>query len=387
MTPRIPFNRPVAVGNELRYIGEALAGGHLSGEGPFAHRCQDLLHTFFAPGKVLLTPSCTHALELAALLLDIRPGDEVILPSFTFVSTANAFVLRGARPVFAEVRHDTLNLDAAQLAPLISPRTRAIVVVHYAGVACEMDSIAALAARHGIPLVEDNAHGLFGQYRGRWLGTFGALATLSFHETKNVTCGEGGALVVNDPALFPRAEIVREKGTDRSRFFRGEVDKYTWVDIGSSYLPSEVSAAMLLAQLEHWKCIQARRRALYHRYLSGLAEWARRAGALLPCLPPECEPAYHLFHLRLPTQAARNAFIRWLDERGVHAVFHYVPLHSSPMGRGFGYGEGDLPVTESASARLVRLPLFFDLSDDEQERAMAAATGFPAVKPASGKES
>lgn len=381
MTPRIPFNCPTAVGNEATYLAQALASGHISGDGAFTKRCQVLLESSLGAPRVLLTSSCTHALEMAALLLDLQPGDEVAVPSFTFVSTVNAFVLRGARPVFVDIRPDTLNLDEQQLERAISSRTRAIVVVHYAGIACEMDTISSIAARHGIPIVEDNAHGLFGRYRGRWLGTLGSLATLSFHETKNYTCGEGGALIINDPHLIARAEILREKGTNRSRFFRGEVDKYTWVDLGSSYLPSDLSAAMLLGQLEKQDDVQARRKEIFNRYMEGLSEWAHTSGVGLPQIPSDCTPAYHLFYLLLPDELTRDRFIEWLDGKGVHSVFHYVPLHSSPMGRRYGYANGDLPVTEAVAGRLVRLPFFFSLSPAQQDYVVEAARAFRVVGP------
>jgi dTDP-4-amino-4,6-dideoxygalactose transaminase len=377
MTPRVPFNHPTLIGNEAAYVAQALASGHISGDGAFTKRCHALLESTLGAPRVLLTSSCTHALEMAALLLDLQPGDEVVAPSFTFVSTVNAFVLRGARPVFVDIRSDTLNLDERQLERALSSRTRAIVVVHYAGIACEMDTISALAARHGIPIVEDNAHGLFGRYRGRWLGTLGSLATLSFHETKNYTCGEGGALVINDPHLIARAEVLREKGTNRSRFFRGEVDKYTWVDLGSSYLPSDLSAAMLLGQLEEQEHVQARRKELFNRYMEGLWEWAHTSGVGLPQIPSDCTPAYHLFYVRLPNEAMRSRFIKWLDSQGVHSVFHYVPLHTSPMGRRYGYAAGDLPITEAVSDQLVRLPFFFGLSRAQQDRVIQAAVSFP----------
>jgi dTDP-4-amino-4,6-dideoxygalactose transaminase len=279
--------------------------------------------------------------------------------------------------VFVDIRSDTLNLDERQLERALSPRTRAIVVVHYAGIACEMDTISALAAGYGIPIVEDNAHGLFGRYRGRWLGTLGSLATLSFHETKNYTCGEGGALVINDPHLVARAEVLREKGTNRSRFFRGEVDKYTWVDLGSSYLPSDLSAAMLLGQLEEQEHVQARRKELFDRYMEGLWDWAHTSGVGLPQIPSDCTPAYHLFYVRLPNEAMRSRFIKWLDSQGVHSVFHYVPLHTSPMGQRYGYAAGDLPITEAVSDQLARLPFFFGLSRAQQDRVIQAVVSFP----------
>jgi len=309
MSYRIPFNRPCLAGNEYRYIAEAIANGHASGDGPFTRKCHELLERELGVPRVLLTTSCTHALEMAALLLDCGPEDEVIVPSFTFVSTANAFALRGARLVFADVRPDTLNLDESRLEALITLRTKAIVVVHYAGVSCEMDSILAIASRHGVRVVEDNAHGLFARYRGEYTGTFGCLSTQSFHETKNFTCGEGGALVVNDAELLERALVIREKGTNRSRFFRGEVDRYTWVDLGSSYLPSDLLAAFLYAQLEARETIQEKRRRVWNRYYESLADWAESNDVKLPLIPPECEQANHMFYMLLPSFEHRDSLI------------------------------------------------------------------------------
>ena len=296
MSYAIPFNRPCLAGNEYMYIAEAIARGHASGDGPFTKRCHELLERELGVPEALLTTSCTHALEMAAILLDCGPGDEVILPSFTFVSTANAFVLRGAQVVFADIRPDTLNLDETQLEALITTRTKAIVPVHYAGVGCEMDVISDIAARHRVKIVEDNAHGLFARYRGKYTGTFGALATQSLHETKNVSCGEGGALLVNDPDLVERAQIIREKGTNRNQFFRGMVDKYTWVDLGSSYLPSDMLAAFLLAQLEGREQIQAKRRRVWEYYAKHLADWAAQRGVQMPVIPQHCEQAYHMMY-------------------------------------------------------------------------------------------
>lgn len=362
---RIPFNRPSFGDRERSYLADALGGDTVSGDGPYTRRCHALLEGELGVAKALLTTSCTHALELAALLLEVGPGDEVIVPSFTFVSTANAFALRGARPVFADIRPDTLNIDERLLERLITPRTRAIVVVHYAGVACEMDAILEIATRYGLAVVEDNAHGLFGAYKGKHLGTFGSLATQSFHETKNFTCGEGGALLINDPQFVERAEIIREKGTDRSRFFRGEVDKYSWVGLGSSYLPSDMLAAVLLAQLEAREQIQARRAHIFDIYQDQLAEWAATGGVALPHVPPDCQQSYHMFYLIMPSLKARQALIAHLKARGILAVFHYVPLHSSRTGRSFGSMPGDCPVTEHISERLLRLPFFTDLDDDD----------------------
>jgi dTDP-4-amino-4,6-dideoxygalactose transaminase len=362
----IPFNKPSIEGSELEYVRQAIANGHISGDGAFTRRASAALEQIIGAGKVLLTTSCTHALEMSAILLDLQPGDEVIVPAFTFVTGVNAFVLRGARPVFADIRPDTLNIDETGIERLMTPRTRAIVLVHYAGVACNMDAIMEIAQRRGISVVEDNAHGLFGEYKGRQLGTFGRLATQSFHETKNVSCGEGGALVINDASLIERAEIIREKGTDRSRFFRGQVDKYTWVDLGSSYLPSDMLAAYLLGQLEQAASIQEKRRAIWQRYRDELSNWASENGIALPSVPSECGQAFHMFYLLMPTLAARTSLLAWLRGRGVFAVFHYVPLNTTPMGQSLGGSSGQCPVAESASERLVRLPFFNSLSVEEQ---------------------
>jgi dTDP-4-amino-4,6-dideoxygalactose transaminase len=373
---RIPFNRVKLLGNELDYLAQAVAQGHVSGDGPFTHKCQDLLEQVLGVPKALLTTSCTHALEMAALLLDIKDGDEVIVPSFTFVSTVNAFVLHGARPVFIDIRPDTLNLNEAHLERLITPRTRAIIAVHYAGVGCEMDAIIGIARRHGVAVIEDNAHGLFGKYRQRYLGTYGSLATLSFHETKNFTCGEGGALLINDPDYVERAEIIREKGTNRSRFFRGQIDKYTWVDVGSSYLPSDVLAAFLFAQFEARDQIQIRRRAIWEYYQTSLQEWAVDQGVGLPFVPSHCEQPFHMFYLLMPSLQQRQGLIKSLNSQGIQSVFHYVPLHLSPMGQRFGGRPGDCPVTESVSDRLVRLPFYCGLTEEDQARVVKAIQTF-----------
>jgi dTDP-4-amino-4,6-dideoxygalactose transaminase len=326
--------------------------------------------------SALLTTSCTDALEMSAVLLDLQPGDEVIIPSFTFVSTVNAYVLRGAQPVFIDVRRDTLNLDERLLPDLITSHTRAVVPVHYAGVGCEMDVICEVAEAHGVTVIEDNAHGLFGSYRGRQLGSLGAMATQSFHETKNLTSGEGGALLISDRSYVERAEIIREKGTDRSRFLRGQVDKYTWVDIGSSHLPSDILAALLQAQLEDYKTIQVRREAVWQTYNAELESWAGENGIGLPFVPDHCEQPYHMFYMLLPTEQLRDCFIEHLRDRQVQAVFHYLPLHVSPMGQHFGGKPGDCPVTEDVSARLVRLPFYTDLTREDQERVIEAVTQF-----------
>ena len=371
-TQPIPFNSPGLIGKEKVYIAEALGSGHQSGNGSFTKRCQALLEETLDISKVLLTTSCTHALEMAAYLLDVQPGDEVIVPSFTFVTTINAFVIRGARPVFIDIRPDTLNMDEQQLEALISPRTKAIVPVHYAGIGCEMDTIMDIAKRRGVAVVEDNAHGLFGQYRGRPLGTFGSMATQSFHETKNFSCGEGGALLINDPGLIRRAEIIWEKGTNRSSFFRGEVDKYTWVDLGSSYLPADVLAAQLLAQLEAREAIQHTRRKIWETYARLLHDWAWIHNVELPTVPDHCQQAYHLFYLLLPSLEQRSALIDYLRAQKIHAVFHYLPLHLSPMGQKWGYRQGDYPVTETVSDRLLRLPFYNQLSVNDQRRVCEA---------------
>ena len=373
---RIPFNRPCLVGNELEYIAHAIQAGHASGDGAYTKQCHVLLEQTLNVPKVLLTTSGTHALEMCALLLDIHPGDEVIVPSFTFVSTVNAFVLHGACPVFIDVRADTLNMDEARLEQLMTPRTKAIVPVHYAGVACEMAAIMDIGKRFGVAIVEDNAHGLFGKYKGRYLGTFGCLAAQSFHETKNFTCGEGGALFINESQYVERAEVIREKGTNRSRFFRGQVDKYTWVDIGSSYLPSDILAAFLYAQLEAREKIQSRRRQIWEYYYAHLQGWAEQRGVRLPIVPAHCEQPYHMFYLLLPSLEERQALIAHLKEQGILAVFHYLPLHLSQMGQRFGGKPGDCPITEDVSDRLLRLPFYNGLTEDDQARVVEAICRF-----------
>jgi dTDP-4-amino-4,6-dideoxygalactose transaminase len=375
----IPFNRSSAQGAELEYISEALRIGQVAGDQAFSRKCQKLLEITVGCRRALVTTSCTHALEMGALLLDLREGDEVIVPAFTFVSTANAFVLRGAAPVFCDIRPDTLNLDETKLEALITPRTKAIVPVHYAGVGCEMDAIMDIANRHGISVIEDNAHGLFGKYKGRWLGAFGQMATQSFHETKNITCGEGGALLVNDPRFEERAEIIREKGTNRARFFRGQVDKYSWVDVGSSYVMSDVLAAFLYGQLEQWENIQVKRRAIWERYDEALGEWAEARGIRRPVVPEHCEQAYHMYYLLMPSLEERTGFIDHLAKNDIKAVFHYLPLHlssfaeSRQMGAWHRARKSECSVTEDVSDRLVRLPFFNSLRHDEQMRVIEAA--------------
>lgn len=372
----IPFNQPFAVGKEFEYIRQAIKNVHTCGDGPFTKKCHTLLEQTLGVSKALLTTSCTHALEMAALLLNLQPGDEVIFPSFTFVSTVNAFVLRGVYPVFCDIRPDTLNLDENKLEKLITPRTKVIVPVHYAGVGCEMDAIMELAGQHGIAVVEDNAHGLFGKYKGKYLGTFGCLATQSFHETKNFNCGEGGALLINDPQYIERAEVIREKGTNRSRFYRGQVDKYTWVDLGSSYLPSDMLAAYLYAQLEVQEQIQAKRQEIWEYYHKHLQDWAEKHDIRFPIVPDHCEQAYHMFYLLMPSLEKRQALIAHLKAQNIISAFHYLPLHLSEMGQKFGGKEGDCPVTEDVSDRLVRLPFYNDLTEADLTRVVAAIYEF-----------
>lgn len=377
---RIPFNRPTIVGKELYYISEAIHNGYSAGDAAFTKRCHAIFEETLGVKKALLTTSCTHALEMAALLLDFDDGDEVIVPSFTFVSTPNAFVLRGAKPVFIDVRPDTLNMDETQLESLITERTKAIVPVHYAGIGCEMEAILDVANRYNIAVVEDNAHGLYARYKGQYLGTFGEFATQSFHETKNFICGEGGALFINADEYIERAEIVREKGTNRSRYFRGQVDKYTWVDIGSSYLPSDMLAAFLYAQLESRTEIFAKRQRVWDTYHAGLQEWAGANQIQLPTVPKTCEQSYHMYYILLPSLAERQALIRHLADRSIQSVFHYLPLHISDMGMHFGGQHGDCPVTEDVSDRLLRLPFYNELSEDDQHFVIDSLLEFEAKR-------
>ena len=363
---KIPFNRADIGQHDIELLGESISAGHISGNGPFTKRAEEQITKTLGNERTLLTTSCTHALEMSALLLGLKPGDEVIVPAFTFVSTASAFMLYGAKPVFVDVRQDTLNIDLDQAEAAITPRTRAICVVHYGGVACEMDRLTKLAKDHNLILIEDNAHGLFAKYRGKYLGTFGALATQSFHETKNITCGEGGALVINDASLAERAEILREKGTDRTKFLRGQVDKYTWVDVGSSWVISDLLAAILFGQLSRADEIYTQRMNIWNRYHNELQTWAAKHDVTLPTVPEGCEHTGHVYHLRFQHGVQRDKFIEHLKQLGIYAVFHYQPLHLSTVGRTLGGQDGQFPVTESAGDCLVRLPLFNSLTSDEQ---------------------
>jgi dTDP-4-amino-4,6-dideoxygalactose transaminase len=366
----IPFNKPFVAGKELFYIAKAVTNGNIAGDGEFTRLCSRLLETRFEIPHVLLTPSCTAALEIAAMLCELRPGDEVIMPSFTFVSTANAAARLGARPVFVDIRPDTLNLDETQIESAITEKTRAIFPVHYAGVACQMDVITAIAHEYGLRVVEDAAQGVNACWRGQALGSIGHLGAFSFHETKNYICGEGGALCINEPVLLERSEIIRDKGTNRKQYFRGLVDKYTWVDLGSSYVPSEICSAFLYAQLEMMAAITHSRRSRFQFYLNELSSLEREGLLRLPKVPGDCQSNYHLFYILLPDQQVRDTLMVNLRRHGILSVFHYIPLHSSPMGRKYGYGEGDLPVTEDLSRRLLRLPLYHEISIDEQARVV-----------------
>ncbi len=370
MTDPIPFNKPFFVGNELEYIAQAVALGNIGADGLFTQKCSELLQRELRIDKVLMTPSCTAALEMAAMLCGFGPGDEVILPSFTFVSTANAIVRTGARPVFVDIRPDTMNVDEQAVEAAVTQRTRAIFPVHYAGVGCEMDAILEVARDHQLLVVEDAAQGVNAFYRDRALGSIGDLATFSFHETKNYICGEGGALCVNRPELVERACVIRDKGTNRQRFIAGEVDKYSWVDVGGSYVPSEIVCAFLLSQLEAMQSITLRRCQMYRRYEHGLRELRQREIVQLPYVPAICRSNCHIFYVIVRDQATRDGLIQHLRDHAIHAVFHYVPLHSSPMATRFGAQLGDLPITESISARLVRLPMYYELRESQQQRVI-----------------
>jgi len=372
----IPFNKPFVTGNEFKYISEAIEKLHLSGDGAFTKRCQEWLKDRIGCGKALLTHSCTAALEMAAILADLKPGDEVIMPSYTFVSTANAFVMSGAVPVFVDIRPDTLNIDETKIESAITPRTRAIVPVHYAGVGCEMDIIMDIAHRHNLIVIEDAAQGIMSTYKGRPLGSFGHMAALSFHETKNVMSGEGGAILINDDRFVERAEIIREKGTNRSNFFRGLVDKYTWVDIGSSYLPSDILAAFLWAQLEQAEEITAKRLNIWGLYDSGFKDAAPSEIIKMPFVPAHCRHNAHMYYIMTQDIRARSGLLGHLKSSGIGAVFHYVPLHSSPAGVKYGRTAGEMDVTQDVSDRLIRLPMWVGLGQKDVSRVVSTVMEF-----------
>ncbi|MGB9594801.1 MAG: dTDP-4-amino-4,6-dideoxygalactose transaminase [Candidatus Poribacteria bacterium] len=362
---KIPFNKPYLTGKEIEYIGESLISGNIVGNCEFTKKCEKLMEEKFGAKKILLTGSCTDAMEMASLLIDLQPDDEVIVPSFTFVSTANAFILRGAKPVFIDIREDTLNIDEKKIEEKITKKTKAIYPVHYAGVSCEMDAIMDIAKKYNLYVMEDSAQGVNAKYKGKFLGTIGHLGAYSFHGTKNYTCGEGGALVINDEKFIERSEILREKGTNRSKFIRGEVDKYTWVDIGSSFLLSDVSASFLYAQLEYLDEIKEKRRTVFNFYYENLKELEDSGFLKLPIIPKECETNYHIFYIILPSYEIRNSLMDRLKSDGIQSTFHYIPLHNSPMGMKFGYKDGDLPITETISNCILRLPFYADLKLDE----------------------
>ena len=359
---RIPFNKTSFYSDVIKNIKNAISQGHISGDGGYTKKCSEFLESNLKVKRALITTSCTHALEMAAILLNIKDGDEIIAPSYTFVSTVNSFVIRGAKPIFIDIKMDTLNMDENSIERLITKKTKAIIPVHYAGVGCEMDKILDLARKYNIPIVEDNAHGLFAKYKDKYLGTFGTFATQSFHETKNYSCGEGGALLINDNKYINRAEIIREKGTNRKMYHDGEVDKYSWQDIGSSYLPSDILSAILYTQFNDRKKIQKKRKTIYNYYYNHLVDWAHENQVLLPTVPGSCEQSYHMFYMIMPTLKKRNFFLNILNDAGIKSIFHYVPLHTSKMGLKFGNKKGDLPVTEKVSDCLIRLPFFNDIS-------------------------
>ena len=373
---KIPFNKPFIVGKELYYIAQSVLSGHIAGDGMFTGKCQAFMEKKFNAKKILLTTSCTSALEMAAILCNVGVDDEVILPSFTFVSTANAFYLRGAKLIFMDIKQETLNIDEAMIEDVITEHTKAIVPVHYAGISCEMDKIVDLARRYNLYVIEDAAQGVNAKYKGKFLGTIGDIGAYSFHETKNIICGEGGAIVINNEALIERAEIIREKGTNRSKFFRGEVDKYTWVDIGSSYLPSDLLAAFLYAQLENMEVIEEQRKAIFNYYYEALTPLAKKGVLRLPAIPSECKSNSHMFYIILDDEQTRDALMNYLKSNGILAVFHYLPLHISPMGRSMGYKDGQLPVTEYISERLLRLPFYYNLSHEELTKVITCIEDF-----------
>jgi len=368
MSEKIPFNKPYMAGKELYYIAQSVLSGHTSGDGEFSKKCQTLFEQTFQAKKTLLTTSCTSALEMTALLCDLQPGDEVIVPSYTFVSTVNAFILRDVKPVFVDIRPDTKNIDEKLIEQAITHKTKAIVPVHYAGVSCEMDEINSIAKKNNLYVIEDAAQGVNAKYKNQYLGTLGDLGTYSFHETKNFICGEGGALVINKDQFIKRAEILREKGTNRSQFFRGQVDKYTWVDVGSSYVPSDLLAAFLYGQLEKMNEINVKREKIYQSYYNALKPLADKGLIELPFIPEHCESNYHMFYILLKDHKQRTDLIQFLKADNIQAVFHYIPLHSSPMGESLGYEKGLLPVTESISDCLLRLPFYYELTELDIER-------------------
>ena len=373
----IPFNKPLIIGNENRFIAEAIRNEKLSGDGPFTQRCHEWFEKRLECKRALLTPSCTHALEMAAILIDIRPGDEVIMPSYTFVSTANAFVLRGAKIVFVDIRPDTMNIDENLIEEAITEKTKAIVPVHYAGVSCEMDTIMDIAKRHNLFVIEDAAQGMMSTYKGRPLGTISHLGTYSFHETKNYTSGgEGGLLIINDERFMERAEIIREKGTNRSQFFRGMVDKYSWVDVGSSYLPSELQAAYLWGQLEKAEEINEKRLKIWQTYYELLKPLAKSGYLQLPYIPSHCEHNAHMFYIKVQDLRQRTSLIEHMKKEGISATFHYVPLHSSPAGKKFGKLDGEDRFTTKESERLLRLPLFYSLTTEQQHKIIKSIFNF-----------
>lgn len=373
---KIPFNKPSIVGRELYYIAQAVLSGKISGDGIFTKKCHKLMEDRYHVKKILLTTSCSSALDMSAILFNINPGDEVILPSYTFVSTANSFLIRGAKLKFVDIREDTLNIDEGKIESVISPKTKVIVVVHYAGVGCEMDTIMDIASRNNLLVVEDAAQGIESKYKKRYLGTIGDIGCYSFHETKNVLCGEGGAILINNEAFSERAEIIREKGTNRSKFFRGEIDKYTWVDVGSSYLPSEILSAFLYAQLENIKIINESRKCFWDYYYKNLEDLEKEGFLKRPFVPESCEHNAHMFYVILNSNKIRNLLIDYLKNKGILAIFHYIPLHLSPMGAGMGYKEGDFPVTERISSRILRLPLFYSIGKDNQDIIIEALHDF-----------
>ncbi len=373
---KIPFNKPSFTGSELKYINDSVSNQHISGDGLYTQKCSVLMEQKFNAKKILLTTSCTHALELASILIDLKEGDEVIVPSYTFVSTVNAFMLRGAKPVFVDIRLDTKNIDENLIEEKITPRTKAIFPVHYAGISCDMDKINDIAKRNNLYVIEDAAQGVNAKYKNNYLGTIGTFGCYSFHETKNFMCGEGGAIVINDEQFIERAEIIREKGTNRSKFFRGEVDKYTWVDIGSSYLPSDILAAFLYAQLESMDTITNTRKIIYNKYIEGFKDLEKEGRLLLPVIPENCLSNYHMFYILTEDETQRDHLISYLKKQEIVSVFHYVPLHSSPIGLNLGYRGGGLPITEDVSKRLLRLPFYNDLTNDKQDYIINNVTAF-----------